>query len=233
MKKVKILVLFLFLIQMFLGVSSIVMADSSDSDITNTSRFSAMFDRLYSEERINITVYSGNEDVTDSFVQDTLDYYLENDINSIYEYMIDNSIVISEGTPSISRFGRHNNRAIFTSVYTSSTRYAVVTGTSPFNPNVGISLPIIYTVSVTVPYDFNTGLVTGSLRNPVIRISSTDGVADSWSTYGVMCSKSITNGGYSVYYSNISFIVQANVEWVWQTYNRYYDNLSFTFTPAA
>ena len=70
MKKVKILVLFLFLIKMFLGVSSIVMAESSDSDITNTSRFSAMFDRLYSEERINITVYSGNEDVTDSFVQD-------------------------------------------------------------------------------------------------------------------------------------------------------------------
>ena len=35
---------------------------------------------------------------------------------------------------------------------------------------------------------------------------------------------------YTAAYSNISFIVQANVEWV---YNRYYDNLSFTFTPAA
>lgn len=232
MKKSIIVLLAIILFQTVFTSYSLVLAESNNQSRYDNRSFSAMFNRLYNDDNSRIVVYSGDDIVTETFIQNTFAYYAVNDVDSIYRYMIDNNIIISDGNDSKSNVPDMNSRAIYTSVYTSSDRYAVLSGTSPYGGG-SISLPIIYTVSITVPYDFATGLVSGTLRNPIISISSTDGVADSWSAYSVNCSKSITNGGYSVHYSNISFIVEARIDWVWQTYNRYYDNLVVDFTPAA
>jgi len=204
-------------------------------DNCDNSAFRIMFDKLYMSDSNDIDVTQNGISVKELFINATHSFYLRRDYQSIYNYMIENSILIIEGQSETAKLSSCENlRVITTAEYTSPGLYAVVYGTSPYNPNVQISLPIYYNIKVTVPYDFSTGLISGTLRSPRIVITSTDGVAESASASSVQYSVSITNGGYSVYYSNISFIV-TGYYWPYdpQTYNRYYTSFTFTFTPAA
>ena len=99
-------------------------------------------------------------------------------------------------------FENENLRVITTAEYTSPDYYALLPGTSPVNPSVTIYLPIIYNLKATVPYDFNTGLISGTIRSPRVVITSTDGTADSATASNIWYNYSITNGGYSIYYYN-------------------------------
>ena len=197
--------------------------------------YEEMFELLYTTDIIGIDVTSNGVSVKDSFIAETIEYYFSHDLQEIYNYMLENDIVISIGQPEIKRSLEAGNvRVITTAEYTSADYYAVVYGTSPVNPNVQISLPIVYNLKVTVPYDFGTGQISGTLRSPRVVITGTDGNADYATASSVQYSVSITNGGYSVYYSNISFVVTGYL-WPYdpQTYNRYYDPYTISFTPAA
>ncbi|MDD2592454.1 MAG: hypothetical protein PHP11_02420 [Erysipelotrichaceae bacterium] len=194
-----------------------------------SSRFDQMLYRLFNSNLSQIVVEKDGFDITDQFICENYILYTNNDLAKIKEKIAQNSIVFSE--PSTI-----NQRAIVSSTYTTNSLYALVTGTSPINPSVPIFLEIIFKIRITSSYDFNTGLIIGSPRTPTIIIEDC-GTADSATANSIQHNGYITNGGYSVAYSNISFIVSAYGSLdglgVTQTYNRFSYNSLIVFSPGS
>ena len=125
--------------------------------------------------------------------------------------------------------------AVYSSTYVTPTSSVVARGSSPVNPSAPIAINVIYHIEVTASYDYNTGKVVGPLRAPRIVVEGTGGLTNTYEVTDVQYTANITNGGYDVRYTNISFIFHgyASQDGIgfWQTYDRTYLPDVVSFTP--
>ena len=195
----------------------------------STQGFNEMLDDLMSGNSSCIKVESNGLDITDIFIENFDDVYKLGDVETIVEYAADNAVMFV--LPN-----NNKERAIKTGTYTTNHAYVVFNGTSVLTGQ-SIRLPVLMSIRVTCNYDFNTAKITGGVRTPTIILEDTEGVADQVRATNVTHNGSIVNGGYSVQYTQISFVPEGlgtlDDMGLWQTYNSYTWKGTIYFTPGG
>lgn len=214
---------FLLFLTLFLSMSMF----TTNVSAKDTSSFSDMLNDLFNENTQEVIVHMNGQNITDTFINQFRNSFENGNIEAIKNYAADNCVIFS--LPDTIQ-----ERGISTGTYTTPINYVTFRGTSVFHGGP-VTMTAILRFRITCTYDFNTGQITGGVRAPTVLLQDADGVADEFRVTNVTYSGSITNNGYTVRYTSISFIPYASGslddQGTWQNYNRYTWTTPISYTP--
>lgn len=194
--------------------------------INHNSGITELVEKLYSGDD-SVSVEKNGVDITEQFVQKTKGVYLNGDTAFLGYILAKDGLDLVEEHEIVPY-------AITSRSVTKVLSNQVITGTSALTQKPISDMCYIY-ITFTIVWDQTTEKISGSPRKPTIVADPNEDNYDTLIVTDVQYNATIINGGFSVFYSNISASLKGTNsldDWSVDQYYSYKCPSTYTFTPA-
>lgn len=192
----------------------------------HVSGIQELYRKIYSGDQ-SVSLVRDGEDITDEFVNGTKYFYKGGNTQFIGYLLSADSIDIIEEHDIVPY-------SITSRSITKTLTKQLITGTSALTQKPVYDECTMY-ITFTIVWDQTTEKISGNPRTPSIKAESENGTFESLVVTSVQSNGKITNGGFSVQYTQISATLKGTNsldDWSVDQYYNYNWSGNYTFTPA-